>query len=138
MELPGRRATILRASALVFVVAAVAYSARTFWTNVAQPGTGEKDAVTLVCAKCDQESVLPSAEYQKLARDPATGLIQCPKCGEKAARIASIRCPHCKRAIPTQPPGAPMICPFCKASLLEDDEGDAQPEKPVAEPESSP
>jgi predicted RNA-binding Zn-ribbon protein involved in translation (DUF1610 family) len=122
MEPPGRRATILRAGALVFVVAAIAYSARTFWTNVAQPSTGEKDTVILVCSKCDQESVVSSAEYRKLARDPMTGLIQCPKCGEKAARIATLRCPHCKRAIPAQPPGTPFVCPFCKAPLLEDDD----------------
>lgn len=123
MELTGQRATILRAGALVFVVVAIAYSARTLWTNARELSAGEKDAVTLVCSKCDQETTLPSAEYQKLSRDPVSGGVQCPKCGEKAARIGSVRCPKCKRAIPPQPADAPLVCPFCKASLREDEEG---------------
>ncbi len=116
-----QRGIILRVVAIVFVIAALGYSARTLWTGTLRSTGREKDAVILVCAKCDQESTLPSAEYQKLARDPAGG-VQCPKCGEKAARIGSIRCPNCKRAIPAQPPGAPMVCPFCKRSLIDEEE----------------
>jgi DNA-directed RNA polymerase subunit RPC12/RpoP len=127
MEPAGKRGTVLRVGAAVFIVAAIAYSARSFWTGAVRPSGGEKDAVTLVCAKCDQERVLSSAEYKKLARDPQTGGIQCPNCGEKAASLANVRCPHCNRAIPRQPPNAPMICPFCKASLLEDDDADTAP-----------
>jgi DNA-directed RNA polymerase subunit RPC12/RpoP len=122
MQLTGQRGTLLRAGALVFVVGAVAYSARTLWTNARQPSSNEKDTVILVCSKCDQEAVLPSAEYKKLSRDPQTGGVQCPKCGEKAARIATVRCPKCNRAIPTQPANAPLVCPFCKASLRPDEE----------------
>lgn len=125
-----QRGTILRVVAIVFVIAGLGYSARTLWTGTLRSTGREKDAVILVCAKCDQESILPSAEYQKLPRDPATGGIQCPKCGEKAARIAGVRCPHCSRAIPAQPPGTPMVCPFCKAPLIEPDEGEAPAPSP--------
>ena len=119
-----RRGAVLRAGAIVFVLAALAYAGRALWSGTVTPRGSEKDAVILVCSKCDQESILPSAEYKKLARDPVTG-IQCPKCGEKAAQTASTRCPHCKRAMPPQPHNAPMVCPFCKKSLLVDDEDEA-------------
>ncbi len=124
MQLKGRSGTVLQVAAIVFIVAALAYSARSLWTGAGRQSGSEKDAVILVCAKCDQETVLPSAEYKKLSRDPQTGGVQCPKCGEKAARIATVRCPHCNRAIPPQPANAPLVCPFCKASLRPDDEGE--------------
>lgn len=122
LQLSGRSGAILRIAATVFIVAALAYSARSLWTGAGRPSGSEKDAVILVCAKCDQETVLPSAEYKKLSRDPQTGGVQCPKCGEKAARIGTVRCPKCKRAIPPQPANAPLVCPFCKVSLREDEE----------------
>jgi hypothetical protein len=123
----GRRGTILRIAVIVLAVVAVGYSVRSFWATVRHPSGSEKDAIILVCARCDQESVLPSAEYKKLPRDPATGSVQCPKCGEKAARVASVRCPKCHRAIPPQPPNAPMVCPFCKAPLIEDEDAERAP-----------
>ena len=103
---------MLRLLAIGFVVAAFAYSGVSFWRSAATSRGSEKDEVILVCAKCDQETVLPSAEYRKLPRDPQTGGIQCPKC---------------RRAIPAQPHGSPLACPFCKASFVEDDEGESPP-----------
>jgi DNA-directed RNA polymerase subunit RPC12/RpoP len=120
--LTQQQKAVFRVGGVVVVVALFAYSARSLWTSARQPSGSEKDAITLVCAKCDQETALPSAEYKKLSRDPQTGAVQCPKCGEKAARIATSRCPKCGRAFPPQPRDAARVCPFCKASLSGDDE----------------
>ncbi len=130
----AHRSTILRVGAIVFVVAALGYAARSLWTGTLRSTGSEKDAVNLVCAKCDQESTISSAEYKKLSRDPETGRIACPKCGEKTAQIAIARCPKCGRFMPQQPANAPLVCPFCKAPFFEDEEADAAPETPPAAP----
>ncbi len=109
---------LYRGAAGVFVIAALAYAGVGVWRGARQSRTSEKDQVILVCATCDAESVLPSAEFRKLKLDPETRGFQCPKCGAVAAQIASVRCAKCGRAIPPQPRDAPLACPFCQAPFI--------------------
>lgn|GEM_PF-6534668 len=99
------------------MLGAFGYSGYSIWKAARIPASGERDTITLVCAACNTESVVSSAQFKKLAVEPKTRSFQCPQCGQLAARIASTRCSNCGRAIPPQPPDAPLACPFCKAPL---------------------
>jgi len=120
----GQKSAV-RIGLIIFVIAAFAYSGISFWNNAGTPRGSEKDEVLLCCTGCNQDSVVSAAEYHKLPHDSATGKSQCPKCGAMTAVIASVRCPKCQRAIPPQPPGAPMVCPYCKAPMFEPDDEEA-------------
>jgi len=121
-----------RVGGIVFVIAALSYASFRFWKTTGTPMGSERDEVLLACLKCNQDSVVSSAEFDKLAIDPNTGDHQCPKCGALAGKIAPTRCEKCGRGIPPQPLGSALVCPFCKASL--DVMESPPPEPPAKQP----
>ncbi len=117
MAEPKQRAAWLRAAAILFVVAALGFSAVSWWTYRARPRGTESDLVLLTCAECGQDIQLPSRDYAKLRRDPQTQRLPCPNCGKPQAQLAAMRCPHCNRGVPRQSPDKPFVCPHCNKSL---------------------
>ena len=109
-----------RVGAIIFIVGALAVAAFSAFRASTAPRGTERDEVLLACTKCGHDTRLPSAEFAKLPHDPHGGY-ECPKCHALTAFVASSVCPQCKRAIPPQPPTAPLECPFCHHSLRAED-----------------
>lgn len=110
-----RRTRLLRAGALVFVIAALGYFAYALWRTAGRNAGSERNEIVLVCSRCQDEIALSAADFGKLSLDPNTSAYPCPRCGARAARIATTRCQVCQRAIPPQPMDAPRVCPYCAA-----------------------
>lgn len=118
----GWRGKVPQLALLVVALGVFVYAGSAIWRTARAPSGSERRTVTLVCLQCGAESEVPAADLVQMVMDPQTGGVPCPKCGASAARVSSMRCHNCGRAIPPQPMGSPFVCPFCKVSLSLDDE----------------